>query len=51
MSVVAENDTNAFEQTVAEETSTNNDKVSSELIEQRIRENLEPLIEKIAKVT
>ena len=43
MSVHADNVVNASEQSDAEEINVNNDRVSSKLLEERIRANLEPL--------
>ena len=51
MSVNAENTANAFETYEAEKNSANSKKISTELIEERIRANLKPLSEQISTLT
>ena len=50
MSVSPENVANASEQSVAEDIKANKDRISPELIEEKIRVNLEPLSEEILKL-
>ena len=51
MSVNAEKITNASKQFKAEESNANNDRVSQDLIEERMRANLEPFYEQISNLT
>ena len=51
MSINAENVTNASKQSNAEESNANNDRVLQELIDERMRANLEPFYEQISNLT